>query len=619
MSPRASTLRPRRGYLVPVSSGALARAVFVLLVLATVAAFFVTQRLKSGQPVVKRLALQRYFSPNGDGRKDRARISFFLPKGDLVTVDVVDAEGDRVRRLVDGRSLRRGRHVYSWNGRADDGTVPPDGTYYVRVTLRRQGRAATGVRGIELVTRPPHPRLISVTPSWLPAGSAGSVTIRYTGPSAVPPVYGIWRIGPGPARRLATLVGDRQTHSIRWDAQVGGRPAPPGEYALSVTVQNRALIAGAAPSRLPPVAGESAPRTGLTIGGPTLAPPLEPVRAGAITTVAVYGGAARVHWRLARIGSTRPVADGHAGTVVPAASSAAAAAGAGPQRAFALRVPDRARTGVYVLTVAAGGRAVRTPLVVRGRGSGAVLVVVPTLGWQGSNTVDDDGNGFPDTLYAARSVPLARPFAGGALPPGLTAQVGPLLQFLDRSGIHYDLTTDLELALGRGARLAGHPGVALAGDEPWLTPALAAELAAYVEAGGHVASFGGDSLRRRVSLSATALSAPTAPSPRNALGESTALARGPQASLAASVDDLGLFAGTGGVVGPFTSFDDSVRLPPGTRALTAAGARSRSDLVAYRLGRGLVIRLGTPQWASALGTSSAVQEVTKRTWALLSR
>src|SRR2546421_6502368 len=113
-------MRGRRGYLVPVSSSALARSVFVLLVLATVAAFFVTQRLKSGQPVVKRLALQRFFSPNRDHRKDHARISFELPKGDRVTVDVVNANGDRVRRLVDGRSLARGEHMLSWDGRADD-------------------------------------------------------------------------------------------------------------------------------------------------------------------------------------------------------------------------------------------------------------------------------------------------------------------------------------------------------------------------------------------------------------------------------------------------------------------------------------------------------------------
>src|SRR2546423_7475379 len=191
-------MRGRRGSLVPVSSSALARSVFVLLVLATVAAFFVTQRLKSGQPVVKRLALQRYFSPNGDGRKDRARISFFLPKGDLVTVDVVDGEGDRVRRLVDGRSLRRGRHVYSWSGRADDGTVPPDGTYYVRVTLRRQGRAATGVRGIELVTEPPHPRVLAVRPPWVPARHEAAGATPDTGPPPVAPGHPDWPPPPAP-------------------------------------------------------------------------------------------------------------------------------------------------------------------------------------------------------------------------------------------------------------------------------------------------------------------------------------------------------------------------------------------------------------------------------------
>src|SRR5436309_231207 len=104
----------------------LARAVFLLLLLATVAAFFVTQKLKSGQPVVERLALQRFFSPNGDGRKEGARIAFRLPRGDRVTVDVVDLDGDRVRRLTDGASLHRGEHALLWDGRADDGTVPPD-------------------------------------------------------------------------------------------------------------------------------------------------------------------------------------------------------------------------------------------------------------------------------------------------------------------------------------------------------------------------------------------------------------------------------------------------------------------------------------------------------------
>src|SRR2546423_9074366 len=124
-----------------------------------------------------------------------------------------------------------------------------------------------------------------------------------------------------PGGRVATLVGDRQTHSIRWDAQVGGRPAPPGRYAVSVTVENRALIAGSAPRRLPPTRLAAAPHTGFTIGGPQLAPPLEPVRARAITTVSVYGGAARVRWRLVRLRATRPIPRGRSLTT-PGSTSA---------------------------------------------------------------------------------------------------------------------------------------------------------------------------------------------------------------------------------------------------------------------------------------------------------
>jgi hypothetical protein len=115
---------PAPGYAPRVSSSAVARAVFALLVVATGAAFFVTQRLKTSDPVVKRLALQRFFSPNGDGRKETAGISFQLPKGDRVTVDVVDGGGDRVRRLADGRSLGAGTHRLTWDGRNDRGRVP---------------------------------------------------------------------------------------------------------------------------------------------------------------------------------------------------------------------------------------------------------------------------------------------------------------------------------------------------------------------------------------------------------------------------------------------------------------------------------------------------------------
>jgi hypothetical protein len=602
----------------------LSRLVFALLVLATIAAFFVTQKLKSGQPVVKRLALQRFFSPNDDGRKDRARIAFRLPKGDRVTIDVVTGGGGRVRRLVDGRSMAAGPHAFSWDGRADDGTVPPDGTYYVRVTLRQQGRAATGTRGIELVTTPPRPRLLSARPTWVSPHRPGPVTIRYTGPSVVPPVYGIWRTDERPARRVAVLTGDRQTHSIRWDGRIHGKPAPRGEYAVSVTVQNRALIEGSDPAALPPRRAQARPGTGVAIGGTTVAGPLEPVRAGAAADVDVYGGSARVAWRLDRLGGHRALARGRSGTAPlrprRAGPSGAPSTTSGPRRRLTLRLPRRAATGLYVLTIAAGGRPARVPLVVRGRDGGPVLVVIPTLGWQGVNEVDDDADGFADTLLRDRAVQLGRPLADGLAPPGLGAQVGPLLRFLDSERVRYELTTDLALARDHGPLLAGHPGVALAGDEPWLTPGLAAELRGYVQAGGRVASFGAGSLRRRVSVTPRVLARPTSAARVNALGEATGLADGERATLAATTDSLALFAGTDAVVGPFRVFDRSLQLPRGSRALTAAGRDGgRPALVAYRLGRGLVIRLGTPEWSASARKDPDVATVTRRTWALLSR
>ena len=61
--------------MTSVRSSLLARGVFVLLALATVAAFFITQRLKTSDPVVDRLAIPLVISPNGDGRKDTAEFS----------------------------------------------------------------------------------------------------------------------------------------------------------------------------------------------------------------------------------------------------------------------------------------------------------------------------------------------------------------------------------------------------------------------------------------------------------------------------------------------------------------------------------------------------------------
>jgi hypothetical protein len=583
----------------------VAKIVFALLVVATVGAFFVTQRLKRSAPVVRHVVLPLYISPNGDGRKDRAVIKFRLPKADdRVTVSITDANGDEVRRLAE-RRLGKGRHRFVWNGRDGSGSIPPDGFYYLRVVLAGQGRGTTARRGIQLVTAKPTPKLLSVSPARIRAGGTQPVTLRFSGPTNSAPVISVYRTDSGRPRLVQRFAGAVGSKTATWDARLLGKPAPMGTYAFAVTVENRALVAGSSPRRLPPTAASAVPGTGVTIGGLAAAAPLEPVGAGSSADVTVAGATGRVRWTLRSLAGGRPL--GH---------------GVGQAPVLRVGVPRAARTGLYVVRLTAKVGAAQVPVPVRGRRAGGrVLVVLPSITWQGLNPVDDDADGFPDTLDDARSIPLSRALAGGRLPPGFNSEIAPLLRFLAANRLPFDLTTDVALASGHGPGFGGHRGVVFAGSERWFTEALDRRLRAYVDSGGRVASFGTDAFRRTVALTASALSDPSPPQEANVLGEQT----GPVASAAAPLvvnpgDTLGLFSGTDGFVGLFTRFEQSRRRVGGAQVVASAGRDpDHPAFVAYKLGNGLVVRTGTPQWSRMLATDTEVASVTKSLWSLLSR
>jgi hypothetical protein len=589
------------GTVTLVSSSAPARVVFGLLVAATVGAFFVTQRLKREDPVVKQIRLQLVISPNGDGRKDTATVGFELPERDDVTVSMVDSDGDEVRRLARARPLRAGEHRFTWDGRDDAGRVPPDGEYFVRVTLRDEGRSARGPRGILVDTTPPRARILSVAPRRTRPGRAAGVRIAFDGPASPPAEFRVWRTEGRRAAEVARFLGRRNERFGVWDGRVRRRPAPPGNYTFSVTVQDKALVAGSSPPRLPPTP-ESAEH-GFAVAGTELAVPLEPVRAGGLVRSGLLGVRGRYRWSLAPLSGGRVLRRGR---------------GAGGQLAF--RVPARARTGVYLLRIVASAGAATAPVAIRGRGSGRVLVVLPAIDWQGRNPRDNDGDGFGETLDAARAVDVDRPFAGGRLPTGFASEVAPLLRFLDRRKLRYELTTDLALARGRGAVPAGRPGVVLAGDERWLTEPAIALLRDHVRDGGKLALFGSDSLRRRVELQGSTLRNPTPPQRANAFGEVTSPLEIAAAPLVVTQDRLALFRGSDGFVGLFTRFDQSELRAEGARLLTAAGrAPSTPAFVGYGLGEGTIVRVGTDGWSAALASAPEVSRVTSRLWAFLSR
>jgi hypothetical protein len=310
-----------------------------------------------------------------------------------------------------------------------------------------------------------------------------------------------------------------------------------------------------------------------------------------------------VRWRLARLGSGGAISEG-----------------VGRGRAFAFRVPDNADPGIYSVRIQAGGRSASWPLVVGGRGHAAGLVVLPALTWQGQNKVDSNRDGFADTLDTGDNVPLARPFAHGRPPAAIRDQSVPLLRFLDRIRANYDVTTDVDLIRAPPASgFDGYRAVLFAGSERWLTQEAGAALRRFVQDGGRVASFGTDAFRRRVEYSQGVVADPSRPETLNTFGERTSVFTSPAAPMVVSTDRLNLFAETDGFVGSFTSFERSDELISGARLRAAAGRGDKPDMVAYTLGKGLVIRSGSDQWPAALTSSSEVAAVTRRIWTLLSR
>ena len=589
------------------------RAAFAALAVATVAAFFVAQQLKSEFPLVLRFAARpANISPNHDDYQDSTRVGFDLTQRAKVSFSIVDSEGKEVRRLLADRTLRGDRHYrFRWNARDANGHIVPDGIYRMRVVRRDQGRVINSIKKIRVDTVPPKVRLLSASPGVIAPALPGRhprVVIRYAGPRNFAPEFRVFRTDGGPTRVVLRFRGDSHRRAI-WNGFVRGHPAVDGNYTFSARVRDAAGNTTVAPAAVPTPA-TVAPGTGVTVASLTLRGPVGVVNAGSLAHFAAGPFPRRLKLSLSRIGARRALRTGRR-------------RGGG----FRLRVPSTARTGLYLLRIRAGRNRAVWPLAVSGRPNGRrsarrprPLVVLPVLTWQGLDPIDDDLDGFADTLDHASGVPLDRPYARGHLPPRLRSEVEPLLRFLDRRRLPYDLTTDLSLAHGLGPAPDGASAVVIAGSERWAPPALERRLRGYVQGGERLALFGADSFRRQVELAPGRASHPSPPAGANAFGERTALLRTSSAPLAVEEDRLGLFRGLDGLIGSFSVFDLSTGLPAGSKALTGAGRLpGKPALVAYRLGRGIVIRMGTPQWSRELQSSAGlpVQRVTERLWRLL--
>jgi hypothetical protein len=198
----------------------------VLLLLGSAAAFTWTEKLKLEPPPVEATPFHKRFSPLCGCRRETARLSFVLVRGDSIDVEVVDKDAEVVRTLADGLERRPGRVKLDWDGRDADGNVVPDGAYRVRVRLERADRSVLLRRSVRVDTQPPHVQLRGVSATTFSRGGRG-IVIRYTASE------------PG---RLVLLVDGRRAvrmrveagaSSLTWDGTFRSQMAAPGVHEVA--------------------------------------------------------------------------------------------------------------------------------------------------------------------------------------------------------------------------------------------------------------------------------------------------------------------------------------------------------------------------------------------------
>jgi hypothetical protein len=203
--------------------------VLVGLLVATAAAFAVTERLKlTKSPIYGTVVLPKAgFSPIV---RKKATIEFKLRKSDDVTITILDAKGGAVRQLAAVPALR-GLNVFRWDGRDDADRLAKDGTYRAEVHLSGQHRTIVLPNLIRLDTKPPQLVALGVNrEAFSPDGDhqADFVRIQY---EFSKPVHVALYLG---GERILRPRGLRAKGQFSWYGIGRDGLLPPGSYGLQV-------------------------------------------------------------------------------------------------------------------------------------------------------------------------------------------------------------------------------------------------------------------------------------------------------------------------------------------------------------------------------------------------
>ncbi len=211
----------------------LTTAILVGLLVATAAAFAVTERLKlTKSPIFRTLVYPKTgFSPKCGCARGKTTIRVALRRADDVTIRILDSHRHSVRDIVDGLHASRGINIFHWDGRTDANVIAPDGSY--RAEIHLAGQHQTIVLPNEILLDTSAPEVKTATPNrtvFSPDqdGQADFVRIAY--------------VLSKPAHVLLYLDGKRILRQYRhtskgtlsWFGKANNATLPQGTYTLDV-------------------------------------------------------------------------------------------------------------------------------------------------------------------------------------------------------------------------------------------------------------------------------------------------------------------------------------------------------------------------------------------------
>src|SRR5262249_3041300 len=234
---------------------ALARTATLLLVLAVLAAsgaaFAISEGLKVQRAAVTAVHVDKIFSPGCPCPHARAGIRFKLTSSDRVPRRMVDSKGELVRTLVHRRLFSRGAKHFTWNGRDDDGTLVPEGSYRPRIRLQRTDRTYLLPNPIKVDMTPPRIKVHSASPRVIsPDGDGRShgLRVRYRISERAHALLYV------AGRQTARTKFQRRQDNVNWYGRLDGRRLPPGTYRLALAAVdlagNRSKLVPAGAGRL---------------------------------------------------------------------------------------------------------------------------------------------------------------------------------------------------------------------------------------------------------------------------------------------------------------------------------------------------------------------------------